>query len=308
MAEQSAVPSDRTFRLPASAHEVWSLVLSLLIVFLVVQLGAPLIRTLDFIDSKLQDYAIGISFVAFPLIHRQCKSALSSFAAPAPPGLDMTPWFVSGALAATLMLAWNQFVAACVGFAIGLLHAQIPVGPISDMEFAQAFGLSMLAIALPMTAFAAVFAGILLNRYTRSHVFAALGFASLLYLGFNFALNFALQPAYTYAQIERASNDGVFGIVLFVIGLGLVAFVVLVFGAIGVAISRYNRERALGRIIDGARRLSQSERELLAAEVSRRLNPSHPAAGAPPPAAASFVAAASVPPAWPPQAATAAEP
>ncbi len=53
--------------------------------------------------------------------------------------------------------------------------------------------------------------------------------------------------------------------------MGLVAFIVLVFGAIGIVISRVMRERSLGLIVDQARRLSVPEREVLAAELSQRL-------------------------------------
>ena len=73
-------------------------------------------------------------------------------------------------------------------------------------------------------------------------------------------------------------------------------------GAIGVAISRINRERSLGRIVDGARRLNPAERELVAADISRRLTAALQAAQASvPPAAAAA-------PLVPPQMPTVAEP
>lgn len=308
MAEPAAASGDGGgFRIPANAHEVWAFVLSLVAVGLLVQLGAPLIRALDFLDPKLQDYAIGISFVAFPLIHRQCKRGLARVTAQKPVHLDLTPWYVSGAITAALLFAWAQFVSACAGVAIGVLHAQIPVGDVSDAQFLEAFGLSMLALSIPMSAVASVFAGVMLNRFTRSHVFAALGLASVLYLLFNLSVNIALEPEFTYAQIEKAAAEGVFGVVMFVVGMGLVSLVVLVFGAIGVAISSFNRERSLGRIIDGARQLSAADREVVAADVSRRLKTPNAASSAPPPAASSFVDVAPVT-AAPVQAATAAEP
>jgi hypothetical protein len=309
MAEQSAASNEGSgFRIPANAHELWALGLSLLVVLLLVQVGAPVIRELEFLDPKLRDYFIGISFAAFPLIHRQCKRGLTGFTVQPAAHVDLTPWYVSGAFAGALLFAWNQFVSGCAGFAIGVLHAQIPVGQVDDTVFMEALGISLLAMSIPMSAFASVFAGILLNRYTRSHVFLALGTAAVLYLAFNVSLNYALQPAFISAQIASAFAQGVAGVVGFVIGMGLVALVVLIFGAIGVAISRLNRERSLGRIVDGARQLPPPEREIVAADISRRLTAAiqqgQPSAGPP---AAAFAAALAVQPA-PPQMPTAAEP
>lgn len=278
MAEQAAGPSDSGFRIPANAQELWALVLSLGIVLVLVQFGAPLVRELDFLDQKLRDYSIGIAFAAFPLIHRQAKRSLVRFTAQGEARHDLTPWYVTGAFAAALLFAWNQFVSACAGFAIAILHAQIPVGEVEPQAFLAALGTSMLAVSLPMSAVASVFAGIVLNRYTRAHVFAALSLAAVLYLVFNVSLNYAIEPAFVTAQVESAFAEGIAGIVGFVIGVGLVAFIVFVFGAIGIAISRLKGERSLGRIIEAARRMTVPERELLAAEIARRAAPPAPAA------------------------------
>jgi hypothetical protein len=307
MAEQSAASNEGGgFRIPASSQELWALGLSLLVVFLLVQVGAPVIRELEFLDPKLRDYFIGISFAAFPLIHRQCKRGLTGFTVQAERHVDLTPWYVSGAFAGALLFAWNQFVSGCAGFAIGVLHAQIPVGEISETAFLEALGTSLLAMSLPMSAFASVFAGVLLNRYTRSHVFLALTVAAVLYLAFNVMLNYALQPAFISAKIAEAIAQGPAGVVGFIIGMGLVAMVVLIFGAIGVAISRINRERSLGRIVDGARRLRPAEREIVAADISRRLTAAIQGSSPSEPSPAAPAAAPPVSPA-PPQAPTAAE-
>jgi hypothetical protein len=63
-------------KFPASRHELGALALAVTVVFLLVQVGAPIIRTFDFLDPKLRDYFIGMSFAAFPFIHRdgmQCQ-------------------------------------------------------------------------------------------------------------------------------------------------------------------------------------------------------------------------------------------
>jgi hypothetical protein len=243
----------------------------------------------------LREYFIGVGFVAFPFIHRQCKRGLGAFTLHGEVRHDLTPWYVTGVFAAALLFAWNQFVSACAGLAIGILHAQIPVGEMEPQAFVAALGTSMLAMSLPMSAVASVFAGILLNRNTRSHVFAALSLAAVMYLVFNVALNYAVMPEVIAAQIREASSQGPAYIVGFFFGMGFVGLIVLVFGGIGIAISRFNREKSLGRIIEVARRLSAGEREHLAAELARRFAPAASAArgGAP---AASFAPA---PPAGP---------
>jgi len=297
------------FRIPARSQDLWALGLSLLTVFLLVQVGAPVIRELEFLDPKLRDYFIGISFAAFPLIHRQCKKGLSGFTVQAERHVDLTPWYVSGAFAGALLFAWYQFVSACFGLTIGVLHAQIPIGEINEKEFLSALGTSSLVMSVPMTGFASIFAGIFLNRYTRSHVFLALTMAAVLYLAFNVSLNYALQPAFVSAAIAEGFSGGVLGIVQFVVGMGLVAMVVVIFGAIGIVISTINRERSLGRIVDGARRLPLVEREQVAADISRRLTAGIQAEQAvAPPASAVSAGVAPVSPSVPPQMPTAAEP
>ena len=66
--------------------------LSLLAVFVLIQVGAPIIRELDFLDQKLRDYFMGISFAAFPVIHRGCKQGLAGLSAQAPVRHDLAPW------------------------------------------------------------------------------------------------------------------------------------------------------------------------------------------------------------------------
>lgn len=259
------------FQVPANSHEWLSLVMAVVAVIALVQIGAPLVRELDFIDPKLRDAFIGIGFVAFPFIHGQCKRGVSLFASTPAVRADLTPWYVSGAIAAALLFALNQFVSLCAGFGIGVFHGLINAPDVSDQVFMEAVTTSLLAVSLPMSALASVFAGFLLNRTTRSHVFGALAIAGLLYLTFNVALNYALQPAFITAKVQEAIAGGAETTIGFVIGMGLVAVTVLIFGAIGIVISRIMREQSLGLIVDQARRLSVPERQLLAAELSQRL-------------------------------------
>jgi hypothetical protein len=273
MSEQAAAAtSDSVFRVPTNGHEVAALGVSLLAVFALIQVGAPAIRELDFLDPKLRDYFIGISFAAFPAIHRSCKRGLAGFKAQAPVRQDLAPWFVAGVIAATLLFAWNQFVSLLGGLATGIALAQVQGANLDAPEVMQGVILGNLAISLPLSAVAAVFAGIQLNRYARSHVFAALALASVCFLVFNLALNYVVQPDYIVEQITIAASGGALSMLQFFAGMALVGVVIFVAGSVGVLISHFNRERSIGRLIDAARRLPVGEREALAADIAGRLD------------------------------------
>ncbi|MEQ1865145.1 MAG: hypothetical protein ABL996_10905 [Micropepsaceae bacterium] len=272
MGEQAAATaSDSAFRVPTNGHEFAALGISLLAVFGLIQVGAPIIRELDFLDPKLRDYFIGISFAAFPAIHRGCKRGLAGFKAQAPVRQDLAPWFVVGVLAAALLFAWNQFVSLLGGLATGVALAQVQGANLDAPEVMQGVILGNLAISLPLSAVAAVFAGVQLNRYARSHVFAALALASVCFLAFNLTLNYFAQPEYVVEQINSAASGGALGLLQFFAGMALVGIVIFVFGCVGVLISHFNRERSIGRLIDAARRLPAGEREALAADIMGRL-------------------------------------
>ncbi len=272
MSEPSAVPSDRGFRLPATAREFWALALSLIAVFALIQFGAPVVRELDFLDQKLRDYFIGVSFAAFPLIHRECKRGLAAFAPQATARTGLAPWFVTGVIAAAVLFGWNQFVSFLGGLSAGLAIGQLAqASDVANQDVATAVTVSIMAVSLPLSAVAAVFAGVLLNRNTRSHVFAALALAAVCFVSLNVGTTWYFEPAIFDAQLAGAALEGAFGLAMFGVGLFLVGFIIFVFGAIGVVISWFNRERAIGRIMEGARRLPAVEREVLAGEIARRL-------------------------------------
>jgi hypothetical protein len=260
--------TDRTFHMPANAQEFWALGISLLTVFVLVQFGAPIVRELDFLDQKLREYFIGIAFAAFPLIHRSAKQSLAGFRVQAPAARpELAPWFVTGVFAAALLFAWNQFASACAAFAMGLLIGQLQVDT-EQAAFAGALATSMLAVVLPLSAVAAVFAGVVLNRKTRSHVFAALLLAAVTYVAFNVLLTWAFQPEYLAALFAIGGTEATVG---FALGLGLVAIVVIAFGAVGIAISRLNGDASIGRLMQAARRLSPLEREAVTLDILHKL-------------------------------------
>ena len=252
--------TDHAFHLPANAQEFWALGISLVTVFVLVQFGAPIVRELDFLDQKLREYFIGIAFAAFPLIHRGAKQSLASFRVEAPAARpELAPWFVTGVFAAALLFAWNQFASACAALALGLLIGQLQIDT-EQAAFAGAVSTSMLAVVLPLSAVAAVFAGVALNRKTRDHVFAALLLAAVTYVAFNVLLTWAFQPEYLAAVFAAGGTEARVG---FALGLGLVGLIVIAFGATGVAISRFNGDASIGRLMQAVRRLSPAEREAI---------------------------------------------
>jgi hypothetical protein len=262
---------DSIFRVPTNAQEYSALGLALLAVLLIVQFGAPIVRELEFLDQKIRDFFIGGAFAAFPLLHRGAKSTLAGFEAP-PVRPELSPWFVTGAFAATLLFAWNTIVAFIAGLSIGTFAGTVGVSPQTTAQVADGAMLaSILMIGLPLTAAASVYAGMLLYRHTRSHVTLALAFAALLFIVFNTLVTWVANPAFIVEQWTIAAQNGAAGVFYFIVGMGLVAALVFVFGGIGIIISRLMSEASLGKVMVAARRLSPADREVLAADITSRV-------------------------------------
>lgn len=262
---------DSIFRVPTNAQEYSALGLALLAVLVIVQFGAPIVREFEFLDQKIRDFFIGGAFAAFPIIHRGAKNAMAGFKAP-PVRPELSPWFVAGAFAATLLFAWNTFVAFIAGLSIGTFAGAVGVSPETTAEVADSAMLaSILLIGLPLTALASVYAGMLLYRNTRSHVILALAFAALLFIVFNTLVTLATNPAFVAQQWTIAAQNGPLGIFYFFVGMGMVAVIVFVFGGIGIIASRLMSEASLGKVMVAARRLSPADREVLAADITNRV-------------------------------------
>lgn len=262
---------DSIFRVPTNAQEYSSLGLALVVVLVIVQFGAPIVRELEFLDQKIRDFFIGGAFAAFPLIHRGARNAMAGFRAP-PARPELSPWFVTGAFAATLLFAWNTIVSFLAGLSIGAFAGTVGVAPQTTPDVADSAMLaSILMIGLPLAAIASVYAGVLLFRHTRSHVLLALAFAAFLFILFNTLVTAATNPAFIVAHWTQAMQNGVEGVVYFFVGLGLVAAIVFVFGGVGIVISRLMSEASLGKVMVAARRLSPADRELLAADITGRV-------------------------------------
>lgn len=260
------------FALPSSTQDYAALGISLLAVFVLVQFGAPLIRSLEFLDQKFRDFFISGAFVAFPFIHRAAKQSISGFIAGPPPRPELSPWFVSGAFVAALVFAWNQIVGFFGGMALGTFVQMVGLPKdVAPEVLGDAQLTSLLLLTLPLTAMASVYAGMLLYRHTRSHVLLALVFAVVLFIVFNVLVNSVVVPELMQQQWARAVALGPSGVAQFFLGAAFVAFIVFAFAGIGVLISRVRSESSMGKVMVAARRLKPAEREQIANEILARV-------------------------------------
>lgn len=277
MSEDASTGGQGTVRLPASGHEFWALIIAIGVVFGLVQIGAPIIRSFDFLDPKLRDYFIGMSFAAFPVVHRGSKQYLSRYSKMAEPELlDSAPWYVAGVIAAAVLFGWNQFVSFFAAVSLGVALQAYPDPSTLNVNmdtFGQIQTFALLAVVMPLCAVASVFAGILVNRHTRSHTLAALGLAAFVFVIINTLFTWLMNPAYMESIFALISMGGSQAAQV-AFGLSLAGLNVFVFGVLGVYISRFNRERPLGKIVEAARRLTAEQREALALEIADRVRAS----------------------------------
>lgn len=273
MSEQAATPEKSFFGVPTKGHELTALGLSLFAVFLLVQVGAPIVRDLEFLDPKLRDYFIGIAFAAFPMIHRGTKKGLEQFKSDPgePSARDLSPWYVTGVFAAMLLFAWSQFVSFLAGMSSGVLLGSVDLQHADESALSVAVMMSAIVVSMPLCAVAAIFAGIILNRQTRSHTFLAIGLCTIVFALSNIFTSWVLAPEFFTAQFEAAAAQGPTGLAQFFAGMAFVGLVIFIFGSVGIFISRYYREKSIGRIVDAARQLTPAEREALALEINQRI-------------------------------------
>ena len=273
MSQSPATSESGFFKLPSSTHEFWALFLAVVIVFLLVQLGAPIVRSLEFLDPKLRDYFIGMSFAAFPLIHRGCKQGIGRFRIADEPVLqDSAAWYVSGIVAGAVLFGWNQFAAFLAGLSLEISRGAYPDPTTLNLDldaFSTMQTTAALAVVLPLCAVASVYAGMLLNRHTRSHTVAAVAIAAVFFVTANTMTTWAVHPE-MIEQIVAVLQAGGEDAVQLVFGLSLVGLIVFVCGVGGTFISRMNRERPIGMIVEAARKLSPDKRQALAQELMQR--------------------------------------
>jgi hypothetical protein len=194
---------------------------------------------------------------------------------------DSSPWFVTGIVAGAILFAWNQFVSALAGLSHMTIIGAYPDPTSLNLSIEELSGVQTVAaliIILPISAFASVFAGIQINRHTRSHVFGAIGIAAAFFVVANTTVTYAMHPDMV-VQIFSIIASGTAEGLQILFGMCLVGFIVFGFGSGGVLISRMYRERPLGQIIEVARKLSVDERLQLAHELNLRIRAAQAASG-----------------------------
>jgi hypothetical protein len=271
---ESEPRSTSRFKLPSSAREFWALVLAVLGVFLLVQLGAPVIRTFEFLDPKLRDYFIGMSFAAFPFILDGSKRLMHRVRLGEQAVLQSSPaWYVTGVLAGALLFAWNQFVSGLAWLSLLTFSSAFP-DPSTTNVPAEVFVplqiMAVLVVIVPMCIIASFFAGLQLNRYTRSHVLWAVLLCAVFFFAANMMVNFVTNPELTQSVLAMIASGGV-GSLSVLAGMSGIGIVVLASAGAGVMVSRMRRERPLGQIVEAVRRLPREQREQLAQEVLQRI-------------------------------------
>ena len=259
------------WRPPSNLREGLATVAALAIVLGFVQIAAPFIQKAEFIAKEIRDYAAGIGFALFVPVYRVVNQALQTVQGGS--GLvrpDLSPWFVTGVTAAALLFAWNQFVGFVSGAAIAAAIRSVgQSADLSKVDIGAAVTLGATFIVIPLCAAASILAGVLLNRTTRSGVILALILASVVYLGLSVFTAWIVQPDSLSAALQEAMRQQ--QALAFVAALAFIAIVVFVFGGIGVIVSRIQRERSTGRLLNAARKLEPGERDAVTQDVLDRL-------------------------------------
>jgi hypothetical protein len=252
-------------RPPSNMREVLALALALVIVLAIIQIGAPIVRQLTFIDEKIRESVIGLAFFAFPFINRTIKQLLDRSSGSGLVRPDLSPWFVTGFFAATLMFAWNQLVSFLSSVAIYTTLRQAVDGPtLGGLGGAISQGQSIML--LPMALVAAIYGGMLLNRYTRSGVLLALILAAVGQMALSIGSTLMLATTPIDQTLAAAG-----GLATLATGLGALALFNFLALGVGVIISRIKRDRSIGRLLNAARQLPPQDRDEVTSDVVRRL-------------------------------------
>jgi len=265
MSEAVVQKGEGGLRAPSNIRELIALVLALVIVLALIQLGAPIVRQFTFIDEKIRDSVIGLAFFAFPAINRTIKQMLDRSSGAGLVRPDLSPWFVTGAFAASLMFAWNQFVTFLASVSIFGVVGTL-AQPEATTDNPEVIILAISLISLPMTFIASIVGGILLNRYTRSGILFALLLAVFSLVGLNVTIAWLTTRDVIERSLEQAG-----GLAGLLVGFAAVALIIFIGLGVGVLISRVNRERSIGRLLSAVRKLAPEERDKVTTDVLDRL-------------------------------------
>lgn len=280
---ETETSSSSPFKMPSSRQEFWALAIAVLVVFLLVQVGAPIIRSMEFLDPKLRDYFIGMSFAAFPFILEGSKKMMRRGAGGQEVVLQgSSAWYVTGILAGALLFAWNQFVSVLAWLSLMTLWSVFP-DPASVNVPAETLVpvqiMAVLVVILPMCMVAAFFAGLQLNRYTRSNVMRAVVLSAVFFVAANMMVNWATNPEFMHSVLSLLASGGAESLSV-IAGMSGIGLVVMAAAGVGVVVSRMRRERPLGQIVEAVRRLPGAQRETMAQEILQRLQGVAPAPAA----------------------------
>ena len=262
---------DGRWRPPSNLREGMATVAALAMVLAFIQIAAPFVQKAEFIAKEIRDYVVGLGFALFVPVYRLVNQGLQTVQGGA--GLvrpDLSPWFVTGMTAAALLFAWNQFVGFVSGAAIAAAIRSVgQSADLSQVDIGAAVTLGATFIVIPLCAAASILAGTALNRTTRSGVLFALILASVAYLCLSVFTAWIIQPTSLKSALQQAMQQQ--QALAFVAALAFIAIVVFLFGGIGVIVSRIQRERSIGRLLNAARRLDPEERNAVTDDVLQRL-------------------------------------
>lgn len=227
---------------------------------------------LDSVPEHLRGYINGLPLGGVLVVRNWIDGLLGRMTGAGPERPDLPPWFVTGLVAGALLFAWNWFAQFLMKFTVNAgfesaYGAGLPPETYgAGIETAAAFNANVL------TALGAIYAGTLLNRFTRSGVFLALALCGFSYIGLQFGVSYALYPSlFDQLFASLMANPNAEGIAGAVVGILLFPVAVILLGLVGVGWSALNRERSLGRLANAARRLSTEDRNAVLDDMVTRI-------------------------------------
>lgn len=214
------------------------------------------------LQDDVRSSVVGMVFAGVPAVYGFSNRALNGFKPSHLEFPDLLPWYVTGLFAGACLFAWIQFVGVVTGAGLGLSIAAR--GLVLDLPT-----MSMIAgvVIMPLLAPPAFLAGVMMNRSTRGLVVLAVILAALLCSALSFFMSWSLsREAFNTLVVEQIAKDPTTGI-----GVALPSIIALIFGLLGVAWSKFRRERSLGRITNAARRLKPAQRAQVLADITGAL-------------------------------------
>ena len=242
-------------RPPSNLKEFLALVAAAALGLGLIQIAAPMVKGLTFLDETVRESVGGLWTVLIPALYALFLQGLNRTGGDASMiRPDLAPWYVTGLMAAAVLFAFFQFSSFLGGIAV----REALAGGAPSARIAAGAGL----IALPLCALASIIAGYLLNRHTRALVAGALLWASLAF-GLLHALVLWIYDPMSFLEGMRSGIGAA--------AIGFLSVVGLVCGGAGVVYSMIRGDREIGRLMTAARRLSRTEVDNVTEGVLRRI-------------------------------------